>query len=56
MSERLSNPNIFIVHNRSDAFAGEESQNEVRSQHMDRAISFLVNELKGKLLDRVKSR
>ena len=23
VSERLSTPNIFIVHNRSDAFAGE---------------------------------
>ena len=46
MSERLSNPNIFIVHNRSDAFAGEPMQNEVRSQHTERAIDFLVNELK----------
>merc|ERR1712223_102221 len=46
VSERLSNPNIFIVHNRSDAFAGEDMQNEVRSQHLDRAIKFLVNELK----------
>ena len=26
VSERLSNPNIFIAHNRSDAFAGEETQ------------------------------
>ena len=26
VSERLSRPNIFIVHNRSDAFAGEENQ------------------------------
>ena len=26
VSERLSQPNIFIVHNRSDAFAGEENQ------------------------------
>ncbi len=26
VSERLSEPNIFIVHNRSDAFAGEENQ------------------------------
>ena len=45
MSERLSNPNIFVVHNRSDAFAGEDMQNEVKSQHMDRAVKFLVNEL-----------
>jgi mitofusin len=46
VSERLSNPNIFIVHNRSDAFAGESMQNEVRSQHTERAIHFLVDELK----------
>ena len=46
VSERLSNPNIFIVHNRSDAFVGEDMQDEVKSQHMDRAIKFLVNELK----------
>jgi len=46
VSERLSNPNVFIVHNRSDAFAGEDMQNEVKSQHMDRAIKFLTNELK----------
>ena len=45
VSERLSNPNIFVVHNRSDAFAGEDMQNEVKSQHMDRAVKFLVNEL-----------
>ena len=25
VSERLSKPNIFVVHNRSDAFAGEVS-------------------------------
>ena len=46
VSERLSNPNIFIVHNRSDAFVGEDMQDEVKSQHMDRAVKFLVNELK----------
>ena len=46
VSERLSNPNIFIVHNRSDAFVGEDMQDAVKSQHMDRAIKFLVNELK----------
>jgi mitofusin len=45
VSERLSSPNIFIVHNRSDAFAGEENQNEVKGQHLERAISFLVDEL-----------
>ena len=46
VSERLSNPNIFILHNRSDAFAGEDMQNEVKSQHMERAIKFLTEELK----------
>jgi hypothetical protein len=25
VAERLSKPNIFVVHNRSDAFAGEVS-------------------------------
>ena len=46
VSERLSNPNVFIIHNRSDAFAGEDMQHEVKSQHMDRAVQFLVNELR----------
>ena len=45
VSERLSNPNIFVVHNRSDAFAGEAMQDEVKAQHMERAVSFLVDEL-----------
>ena len=30
VSERLSKPNIFVVHNRSDAFAGEDMVAEVR--------------------------
>jgi len=46
VSERLSKPNIFVVHNRSDAFAGEDMVAEVRSQHTERAVSFLVDELK----------
>ena len=46
VSERLSKPNIFVVHNRSDAFAGEEMVAEVRSQHTERAVQFLVDELK----------
>jgi len=45
VSERLSNPNLFIVHNRWDASAGEEEQAEVRKQHTDRATAFLVSEL-----------
>lgn len=45
VSERLSNPNIFIIHNRSDAFAGEEMQHEVKAQHSQRAQAFLVQEL-----------
>ena len=32
VSERLSNPNIFIVHNRSDAFVGEDMQDEFFDQ------------------------
>lgn len=46
VSERLSKPNIFVVHNRSDAFAGEEMVAEVRGQHTERAIKFLVDELR----------
>jgi len=46
VNERLSNPNLFIVHNRWDASAGEDEQAEVRKQHTDRATQFLVEELK----------
>jgi len=45
VSERLSRPNIFIIHNRWDCSAGEEEQAEVRKQHTDRATQFLVSEL-----------
>ena len=45
VNERLSNPNLFIVHNRWDASAGEDEQAEVRKQHTDRATQFLVEEL-----------
>ena len=45
VNERLSNPNLFIVHNRWDASAGEDEQVEVRKQHTDRATQFLVEEL-----------
>jgi len=46
VSERLSKPNIFVVHNRSDAFAGEDMVAEVRGQHTERAVQFLVEELR----------
>jgi len=45
VSERLSNPNIFIIHNRWDASAGEDEQDQVRNQHKERALAFLTNEL-----------
>ncbi|XP_023716314.1 transmembrane GTPase Marf isoform X3 [Cryptotermes secundus] len=54
VSTRLSKPNIFILNNRWDASATEpefldqhrNEQNEVRAQHMERAVDFLVKELK----------
>ncbi|XP_071445709.1 transmembrane GTPase Marf isoform X1 [Hetaerina americana] len=54
VSLRLSKPNIFILNNRWDASASEpeyldqqrNEQSEVRAQHMERAVDFLVNELK----------
>ncbi|GAB6019074.1 hypothetical protein CHUAL_000699 [Chamberlinius hualienensis] len=46
VSERLSKPNIFILNNRWDASANEpEFLDEVRKQHLDRNIAFLVDEL-----------
>jgi len=45
VSERLSRPNLFIIHNRWDASAGEDEQDDVRKQHMERATQFLVSEL-----------
>ena len=45
VSERLSNPNIFILHNRWDASAGEDEQGQVRNQHKERAVAFLTSEL-----------
>lgn len=57
VSEKLSNPNIFIIHNRSDAFAGEDQQDQVKNQHKERAITFLTTELgvctKEEALDRI---
>ncbi|XP_023348232.1 transmembrane GTPase Marf [Eurytemora carolleeae] len=45
VSERLSNPNLFIVHNRWDCSAGEDCQEDVRKQHTNRAVQFLTQEL-----------
>ncbi|CAJ1073161.1 LOW QUALITY PROTEIN: mitofusin-1-like [Xyrichtys novacula] len=47
VSERISKPNIFILHNRWDASVSEpEYVDEVRKQHLDRCVSFLAEELK----------
>ncbi|XP_076009427.1 mitofusin-1b [Genypterus blacodes] len=47
VNERLSQPNIFILNNRWDASANEpEYMEDVRKQHTDRCINFLVEELK----------
>ncbi|CAH0555303.1 unnamed protein product [Brassicogethes aeneus] len=47
VSMRLSKPNIFILNNRWDASASEpEFLDQVRKQHQERAIDFLVKELK----------
>ncbi|XP_044732753.1 transmembrane GTPase Marf isoform X1 [Chrysoperla carnea] len=55
VSTKLSKPNIFILNNRWDASASEpeyldqqlaNEQEEVRRQHQERAIDFLVRELK----------
>ncbi|XP_034737786.1 mitofusin-1b [Etheostoma cragini] len=47
VNERLSKPNIFILNNRWDASANEpEYMEDVRKQHTDRCMNFLVEELK----------
>ncbi|XP_065568115.1 transmembrane GTPase Marf-like [Artemia franciscana] len=47
VSSRLSKPNIFILNNRWDASANEpEYLEEVKKQHLQRSVDFLVNELK----------
>uniref|UniRef100_W5LLQ5 Mitofusin 1b n=1 Tax=Astyanax mexicanus TaxID=7994 RepID=W5LLQ5_ASTMX len=47
VNERLSKPNIFILNNRWDASASEpEYMDDVRKQHTDRCVNFLVEELK----------
>uniref|UniRef100_A0A673Z127 Mitofusin 1b n=1 Tax=Salmo trutta TaxID=8032 RepID=A0A673Z127_SALTR len=47
VNEKLSKPNIFILNNRWDASASEpEYMEDVRKQHTDRCVNFLVEELK----------
>lgn len=46
VSQRLSNPNIFILNNRWDAVAAEpEDEDAVRKQHLEREVAFLTEEL-----------
>ncbi|XP_062259932.1 mitofusin-1 isoform X2 [Platichthys flesus] len=57
VSERISKPNIFILLNRWDASVTEpEYMEEVRKQHMDRCVSFLVEELRTVGLDEAPGR
>uniref|UniRef100_A0A3B4ZY57 Mitofusin-1-like n=1 Tax=Stegastes partitus TaxID=144197 RepID=A0A3B4ZY57_9TELE len=57
VSERISKPNIFILHNRWDASVMEpEYIEEVRKQHLDRCITFLAEELKVVGLDEAAGR
>ncbi|KAK2822976.1 hypothetical protein Q5P01_023041 [Channa striata] len=47
VSERISKPNIFILHNRWDSSVTEpEYIDEVRKQHLDRCVTFLGEELR----------
>ncbi|CAK6979657.1 mitofusin-1 isoform X2 [Scomber scombrus] len=57
VSERISKPNIFVLHNRWDASVTEpEYIDEVRKQHLDRCVSFLAEELKVVSLDEAAGR
>uniref|UniRef100_A0A3Q1CIX1 Dynamin-type G domain-containing protein n=1 Tax=Amphiprion ocellaris TaxID=80972 RepID=A0A3Q1CIX1_AMPOC len=57
VSERISKPNIFILHNRWDASVMEpEYIEEVRKQHLDRCVTFLAEELKVVGLDEAEGR
>ncbi|KAM8727525.1 mitofusin-1 isoform 2-T2 [Acanthopagrus schlegelii] len=57
VSERISKPNIFILHNRWDASVSEPDYiEEVRKQHLDRCVSFLAEELKVVGLDEAPGR
>ncbi|GIY67568.1 transmembrane GTPase Marf [Caerostris darwini] len=47
VSMKLSKPNIFVLNNRWDNSVDEkEFIDQIRKQHMDRNVSFLVDELK----------
>ncbi|KAF7994553.1 hypothetical protein HCN44_004025 [Aphidius gifuensis] len=46
VSERLSNPNVFILHNRWDLSAESDYIEKVREQHQQRAVEFLSMEMK----------
>ncbi|XP_029380854.1 mitofusin-1 [Echeneis naucrates] len=57
VSERISKPNIFILHNRWDASVTEPDYiEEVRKQHLDRCVSFLAEELRVVGLDEAPGR
>ncbi|XP_007542731.1 mitofusin-1-like isoform X2 [Poecilia formosa] len=57
VSERISKPNVFILHNRWDASVTEpELIDQVRKQHLDRCISFLSEELQVVEPDRAAGR
>uniref|UniRef100_A0A3Q3FD09 Dynamin-type G domain-containing protein n=1 Tax=Labrus bergylta TaxID=56723 RepID=A0A3Q3FD09_9LABR len=58
VSERISKPNIFILHNRWDASVSEPEYVDegVRKQHLDRCVSFLAEELKVVSLDEAPGR
>ncbi|KAM3865634.1 mitofusin-1 [Diretmus argenteus] len=57
VSERISKPNIFVLHNRWDASVTEpEYVEEVRKQHFDRCVSFLTEELNVVSLDEAPGR
>ncbi|XP_032422041.1 mitofusin-1 isoform X2 [Xiphophorus hellerii] len=57
VSERISKPNVFILHNRWDASVTEpELIDQVRKQHLDRCISFLSEELRVVEPDRAADR
>lgn len=46
VSEKLSKPNIFILNNRWDSIADDpKSMDQVRDQHVKRAVEFLSDEL-----------
>lgn len=58
VSEKLSKPNIFILNNRFDIIDQNEpdSMDQVREQHVTRAVDFLSQELKISSEDEAKER